>query len=378
MSSFPYRLVTLGGSVALLALAACVGGCHRDASRPPARPAPPAVAIVPAPPVLPPAQSANKPPVPAVTPQVAKWTPAVILPKTVAKGPAPLVKSASPAPASSPLATAPPKKPQPPKVATVRVPPVKKPVAHGPVASVLKLPKTAQAPAADTNAFFEAAQERVPGQTLSVLYVKGEKEGRVRLLEMPEGADAAARPAAEVAHDLQAAFVQDPLLADHLTVTVQEGRASLALSNASHPLLVIDQDAADEQGLTPTLAAQAVIQTIRQNLGPRDRDLVVVPRNATPDAEMTPEQKQQRAQELRRLGDDAYLGQDRQRAALCYQQAMTLVPGYPVPFLRLAGLYHEQKQDDRARAVLQQALQSDGLNSRHRQAIRAHQAALKS
>lgn len=226
--------------------------------------------------------------------------------------------------------------------------------------------------------FFQVTRERVPGQTLSVVYINGEKGGKVRLLELPETPGAAAPPTAAIAQDLQAAFLQDPLLADHLTVTAQDGEAALMLPNATRPLLVINQDAADEQGLSPLLAAQDVLQTLRKTLGPQERDLVVVQSEATPEAQMTLEQKQQRAQELRRLGDDAYVGKDWRRAEMCYQQAMKLAPAYPVPFLRLAGFYHEKKQDDRARAVLQQVLQSDGLSPRQKQTILSRQASLKS
>ena len=213
---------------------------------------------------------------------------------------------------------------------------------------------------------------------LSVVYVKGGKGALVRLLELPETPGAAAPPAAEVARALQAAIVEDPLLADHLVVTEQAGGAALALPNAPRPLLVVDQSAADEQGLSPAQAAQGIIQAIRENVGPQQRDLVAVPSVTTPEAQMTPEQKLQRAQELRRLGDDAYVGKDRHRAEVCYHEALALAPAYSVPFLRLAGLYHEEKQDDRARAILRQALQADGLSPRQKQTILARQAGLKS
>lgn len=239
-------------------------------------------------------------------------------------------------------------------------------------------PHPAAIPPQAAAAYFWAAREKVPGQTLGVVYVKDDAGHRVRLMEMPEVGSATTGAAAGAAHALQAAYVQDPLLADHLTVVAQDGGAALTLPGAPHPLLVISQDAADELGVAPAEAAQDVIRGIRDNLGPRVRDLVVVSRDTTPLAQMTPEQKRQRAQELRRQGDDAYLGLDRHRAELCYQQAAKLVPDYPIPFLRLAGLYHEQKQDDRARSILEEALQSDSLNPRQKQAILAFQTGLKS
>lgn len=371
MNSFPSRLRLLGGSASLLALAACVGGCHRDAAVPPA---PPPIATLPAAPTVPPSPApAVKPKkptaqtAPAPRPQASR-PPAPERTLPAPKPPAKVVRLAPAPKMPAPAAVKPP--PRPPEPAKVAIHPRPK--------SVTATPKLTETLTTDPSTFFQAVRERVPGQTLNVVYVKGDKGNPVRLLELPETPGAAAPPAAAIAHDLQAAFVQDPLLADHLTVTAQEGGTALALPNAPRPLFVISQDAADEQGVTTVQAAQGVIETLRTTLGPQQRDLVVVPRATTPEAQMRPEQKQGRAQELRRLGDDAYLGKDWRRAELCYRQATKLTPDYPVPFLRLAGFYHEKKQDDRARATLKQALESGGLTPRQKQTILARQAALKS
>lgn len=379
MNRFSSHKALKGVGVPVLVAAACAGGCHQNA------PAPlPAVVT---PPVAP---RASKPT--AVTPTVPSVpTPAPAMPpkkpsvKAAVVPPAP--KAPSVARASTPSRTAPPHaapvlhKPQvvavhPPKKVKIAAAPSKKAkpaAAHPPKPQPLTVALTT-----DPNALFSAVRERVPGQTLGVIYVKDDKGKPVRLLELPETPGAAAPPVAAIAHDLQAALLQDAMLADHLTVTTQGDSAAIALSNAARPLLVIGQAAADEEGLTPLQAAQGVIQTLRETLGPQQRDLVVVPAVATPTAQMTVAQKQERAQELRKMGDDAYLGKDPQRAETCYQQAMTLAPDYPVPFLRLAGLFHEKKQDDQARAVLQQALQADSLSPRQKQILLARQASLKS
>jgi len=61
------------------------------------------------------------------------------------------------------------------------------------------------------------------------------------------------------------------------------------------------------------------------------------------------------AVEMRIQGDNAYQGQDAAAAETDYLKAVQIAPGYLIPYLRLAYLYAERNQPEKARAMLRKA-----------------------
>ena len=92
-------------------------------------------------------------------------------------------------------------------------------------------------------------------------------------------------------------------------------------------------------------------------------------RDLVSDDDLPPAQRRDRANVLRQAGDDAYSQGNKERAEKLYLHATTLAPDSALAFLRLADLYVEMKQPGKARDILQQALQSQALDSETRKQI---------
>lgn len=222
--------------------------------------------------------------------------------------------------------------------------------------------KTQLQKATSTQIEFLAAQNAVPGgQKKGIVYLKNPAAPTpTELVEIPAATAGYSvdRRAKVVAKRLSSVHKQDPLWWSNLDVYRLKDQVVVVAKGSKTPYVITaDKDFARLQGMTPEELAWNLVDRIRNTVDPPNK------RAFKPDYALTPQEKLDKANVKRQLGDDAYSQDNKTRAEDLYLQAVKLSPGYAVPYLRLADLYAEQGQGEKARAILQKGLDASEMDA---------------
>lgn len=204
---------------------------------------------------------------------------------------------------------------------------------------------------------FVAAQDSLPGgRKKGIVYLKNPEAPRpTELVEIPSGTlkMPVDKRAQVVARRLQQAHNSDPLWWSHMDVQRINNQVVVTVQGAKDPYVITaDREFARLQGTTPEQLAYNMMDKIRTTVDPSPTG----GRDVVPDSDLqTAQDKLERANLYRQVADDAYSQKNVKKAEKYYLRAASLSPTYAVPYLRLADLYAEQGQGDKAKAILTQA-----------------------
>lgn len=204
---------------------------------------------------------------------------------------------------------------------------------------------------------FVAAQDSVPGgRKKGIVYLKNPEAPRpTELVEIPSGTIKmpVEKRAQVVAKRLQAAHSNDPLWWSHMDVQRINKQVVLTVQGSKDPYVITaDKEFARLQGTTPEQLAYDMMDKIRTTVDPSP----LGGRDVVPDGDLQSAQdKLGRANLYRQMADTAYSEKNVKKAEKYYLRAVSLSPAYAAPYLRLADLYAEQGQGEKAKGILTQA-----------------------
>lgn len=203
---------------------------------------------------------------------------------------------------------------------------------------------------------FVASQDTIPGgSTKGIVYLKNPDEDQpTELVEIPAGSAEwpVEKRAQVVAKRLEAAHSTDPLWWTNLEVNRVNNQVVVAVKGSDDKYVITaDKDFAKLQGVTPEVLAWSLVDKIRSTIDPTTTGT----RSLKNINDLSAAKKLQLANQVRQTGDDDYSQQDKAGAEEAYLRAIKISPEYAVPYVRLADLYIEENQPQKAKDILQQA-----------------------
>lgn len=216
--------------------------------------------------------------------------------------------------------------------------------------------QTAVQSVASTPIQFVASQDTVPGgASKGIVYLKNPDDDQpTELVEIPVGSAAwpVDKRAQVVAKRLEEAHSTDPLWWTNLEVNRVNNQVVVAVKGSNDKYVITaDKDFAKLQGVTPDVLAWNLVDQIRSTIDPTTSGT----RGLKSAADLSPAKKLRLANKMRQTGDNDYSQKDNASAEEAYLRAIKLAPQYLIPYLRLADMYVEEKQPDKAKDILQQA-----------------------